>query len=259
MVHEVFDPIPHRRVRSLDSPSIRDPPAEFSASMASKVAVSGELPVLPPIKTAAPIREKLPVVGGQASPGDGSGDEEGCVTPKSEEHYLKPLAVCPPAPRKPKPVRRTSPAPATDSKWRGGEGSKCGGDAARPLDRPQEVALGGAQAARPWDLPLADEGRIQAWITGKQVHDSGFLIHRVVVSLFLRCLQTSVEVICAFCCVVDDHQLLLSMETSCYAFLDPSHVKVHLIFPCPFHILLKYCCDSPIFKHGGRSHPLILK
>ncbi|XP_074592157.1 uncharacterized protein LOC141847949 [Curcuma longa] len=84
--------------------------------MASKVAVSGELPVLPPIKTAAPIRDKLPVVGGQASPGDGGGDEEGCVTPKSEEHYLKPLAVCPPAPRKPKPARRTSPAAATDSK-----------------------------------------------------------------------------------------------------------------------------------------------
>ncbi|XP_042444083.1 uncharacterized protein LOC122029210 [Zingiber officinale] len=100
---------------------------------------------------------------------------------------------------------------------------------------------------RPWDLPLADEGRIRAWTAGKQLRDSELLIHRVVVFLFLRCLETSVEVVCALCCIVDDHQLLLSMETSYYVFLDPSHVKVYLIFPCSFQILLRYCCDSPIF------------
>ncbi|XP_042467223.1 uncharacterized protein LOC122050382 [Zingiber officinale] len=104
-----------------------------------------------------------------------------------------------------------------------------------------------AHERRPWDLSLPNEGRIRAWTARKQLRDSGFLIHRVVVSLFLRCLQTSVEIVCTLCCVVDDHQLLLSMETSCYVFLDPSHVKVHLIFPCSFQILLKYCCDSPIF------------
>ncbi|XP_042460384.1 uncharacterized protein LOC122043885 [Zingiber officinale] len=108
-------------------------------------------------------------------------------------------------------------------------------------------SLWAAHEQRPWDMPLADEGRIWPWTVGKQLHVSGFLIHRVVVSLFLRCLQTYVEVVCTLCCVVDDHQLLLSMETSCYAFLNPSHVKVHLIFPCSFQILLKYCCDSPIF------------
>ncbi|KAG6483956.1 uncharacterized protein LOC122014335 [Zingiber officinale] len=85
-----------------------------------------------------------------------------------------------------------------------------------------------AQAQRPWDPPLADEGRIRAWTAGKRLRDSGFPIHRVVVSPFLRCLQTAAEVVRALCCVVDDHQLLLSMETSRDAILDPSRVKVSI-------------------------------
>ncbi|XP_042422514.1 uncharacterized protein LOC122010153 isoform X1 [Zingiber officinale] len=85
-----------------------------------------------------------------------------------------------------------------------------------------------AQAQRPWDPPLADEGRIRAWTAGKRLRDSGFPIHRVVVSPFLRCLQTAAEVVRALCCVVDDHQLLLSMETSRDAILDPSRVKISI-------------------------------
>ncbi|KAG6528307.1 hypothetical protein ZIOFF_010459 [Zingiber officinale] len=103
LVREVFDPI-SQRVRSLDSPSIPDPRAEFSDFVASQASVAGELPTLSPIKTVAT--------------GDGGGGEEGCITPKSEEYNLKPHAVCPPAPRKPKVARRTSPSAmsATDSK-----------------------------------------------------------------------------------------------------------------------------------------------
>ncbi|XP_042465893.1 uncharacterized protein LOC122048388, partial [Zingiber officinale] len=103
LVREVFDPI-SQRVRSLDSPSIPDPRAEFSDFVASQASVAGELPTLSPIKTVAT--------------GDGGGGEEGCITPKSEEYTLKLPAVYPPAPRKPKVARRTSPSAvsATDSK-----------------------------------------------------------------------------------------------------------------------------------------------
>ncbi|KAL4182282.1 hypothetical protein AMTRI_Chr12g241730 [Amborella trichopoda] len=33
-------------------------------------------------------------------------DQEECTTPKSEIYMIKPLLICPPAPRKPKPVKR---------------------------------------------------------------------------------------------------------------------------------------------------------
>lgn len=103
-----------------------------------------------------------------------------------------------------------------------------------------------AHAQRPWDPPLADEGRIRAWTTGKRLRDSGYPIHRVVVSPFLRCLQTAAEVVRALCCVVDDHQLLLSMETSGDAVLDPSRVKVPLFSLLVSDSSVKYCCGSPI-------------
>lgn len=71
--------------------------------MASEVVAVGELPLLLPIKTA---------LGGEktaTAAGEGGGAEEGgCVTPKSEQHVLKPPAVCPPAPRKPNPARRSA-------------------------------------------------------------------------------------------------------------------------------------------------------
>ncbi|KAG1326892.1 hypothetical protein COCNU_01G008260 [Cocos nucifera] len=65
--------------------------------------VDGGLPCLPPIRTTGnhtnkPVDEPQPV----SSPKN----EVECVTPKSEEHVLKPALVCPPAPRKPPPVKR---------------------------------------------------------------------------------------------------------------------------------------------------------
>ncbi|RZS17643.1 hypothetical protein BHM03_00049810 [Ensete ventricosum] len=81
--------------------------------MGAEVVVMGELPLVPPIKT-APIRDKpaedrrLEVT---------STDDDDCVTPKSEEHVLKPVLVCPPAPRKPKPARR-APAAAPSREFR---------------------------------------------------------------------------------------------------------------------------------------------
>ncbi|KAJ6851574.1 uncharacterized protein M6B38_259695 [Iris pallida] len=84
-------------------------------------------------------------------------------------------------------------------------------------------------AARPWDPPLTEAGKIRAWTTGKRLRGVGFPIHRVVVSPFLRCRQTAREVVVALCSVVADEGLLLSMETSADApAIDPSKVKVHI-------------------------------
>lgn len=82
------------------------------------------------------------------------------------------------------------------------------------------------QADRPWDPPLIDAGKIRAWTTGKRLRGIGFPIHRVIVSPFLRCLQTAREVVAALCAVVDDEAQLLAMETSEGVVIDPSRVKV---------------------------------
>ncbi|KAJ8466481.1 hypothetical protein OPV22_029033 [Ensete ventricosum] len=89
-----------------------------------------------------------------------------------------------------------------------------------------------AHASRPWDPPLAEGGLIRAWTTGKRLRGVGFPIHRVLVSPFLRCLETATEVIRALCCVVvdDDDTRLLAMGTSQDAVLDPSRVKVSIEF-----------------------------
>ncbi|KAG1354411.1 putative phosphoglycerate mutase family protein [Cocos nucifera] len=83
-------------------------------------------------------------------------------------------------------------------------------------------------AARPWDPPLTDGGKIRAWTTGKRLRALGFPIHRVFVSPFLRCLQTATEAVSALCAVVDDEAPILDMETSQDVVIDPSHVKVSI-------------------------------
>ncbi|KAH0456303.1 hypothetical protein IEQ34_014210 [Dendrobium chrysotoxum] len=85
-----------------------------------------------------------------------------------------------------------------------------------------------SHADRPWDPPLTDAGKIRAWTTGKRLRNIGFPVQRIIVSPFLRCLQTAAEVITALCCVVDDETHLLSMETSAGAVIDPTRVKVNI-------------------------------
>ncbi|RZS11356.1 hypothetical protein BHM03_00042676 [Ensete ventricosum] len=75
------------------------------------VVVVGELPLLPPIRT-APTRDK-PVEGRPDAAAE-TEEEEEWVTPKAEETVLKPVLVCPPAPRKPKPAKRLPPAPSKE-------------------------------------------------------------------------------------------------------------------------------------------------
>ncbi|OAY77235.1 hypothetical protein ACMD2_24299 [Ananas comosus] len=56
------------------------------------------------------------------------------------------------------------------------------------------------RAARPWDPPLTEAGRIRAWTVGKRIRclqTAAAAVDRVLVSPFLRCLQTAAEAVSA--------------------------------------------------------------
>ncbi|MQL82278.1 hypothetical protein Taro_014745 [Colocasia esculenta] len=77
--------------------------------MSSVAVAEEELPKIAPIRTAA-AQSPRPEDGASAAPEEGK-EEEACVTPRSEDHKLKPVLVCPPAPRKPRPPKRRKGAP----------------------------------------------------------------------------------------------------------------------------------------------------
>lgn len=52
---------------------------------------------------------------------------------------------------------------------------------------------------RPWDPPLTDRGKLQAWRVGRNLRMEDWNITRVVMSPFLRCVQTAAEVIAGLC------------------------------------------------------------
>ncbi|KAH6767498.1 Phosphoglycerate mutase family protein [Perilla frutescens var. hirtella] len=90
------------------------------------------------------------------------------------------------------------------------------------------VPLWAASAPRPWDPPLADDGRVRAFSTGDKLRKQlGFPIHRVFVSPFLRCLQTAAGVVSALSAVdkkSDDPYDLASNGVV----IDPSKIKVSM-------------------------------
>ncbi|XP_040991371.1 uncharacterized protein LOC121238525 [Juglans microcarpa x Juglans regia] len=80
-------------------------------------------------------------------------------------------------------------------------------------------------AAKPWDPPLVENGRVCAFSTGRKLRTHlGFPIHRVLVSPFLRCVQTASEVVSALCSIHDDPTIPTSDDVS----IDPSKVKVSI-------------------------------
>ncbi|ESQ44035.1 hypothetical protein EUTSA_v10006156mg [Eutrema salsugineum] len=79
-------------------------------------------------------------------------------------------------------------------------------------------------AERPWDPPLLHDGKVRAFQTGQRIRSQvGFPIHRVVVSPFLRCIQTAAEVVAALSAVDLDHNALSSKEVPS---IDNSKLKV---------------------------------
>lgn len=85
--------------------------------------------------------------------------------------------------------------------------------------------LWSATAARPWDPPLVEAGKVRAFCTGRKLRTQlGFPIHRVFVSPFLRCLQTAAEVVSALFAV--DDVIDPNRMTSDGVEIDPSKLKV---------------------------------
>ncbi|XP_022867585.1 uncharacterized protein LOC111387271 [Olea europaea var. sylvestris] len=83
-------------------------------------------------------------------------------------------------------------------------------------------------AARPWDPPLVDAGKVRAFYTGRKFRNQlGFPIHRVFVSPFLRCLQTASEVVSALCAVADQHDDPNDMSSHGVE-IDPSKIKASI-------------------------------
>ncbi|KAI8545453.1 hypothetical protein RHMOL_Rhmol07G0041200 [Rhododendron molle] len=88
--------------------------------------------------------------------------------------------------------------------------------------------LWAATAARPWDPPLVEAGKVRAFCTGRKFRAQlGFPIHRVFVSPFLRCIQTAAEVVSALC-AVDDVVVDPDRMTSDGVQIDPSKLKVSI-------------------------------
>lgn len=81
-------------------------------------------------------------------------------------------------------------------------------------------------AARPWDPPLIDQGKIRAFCAGGKIRAKAidFSFDRVFVSPFLRCVQTAVEVVTALCAVDTDPTAICSDGVA----VDCSKVKVRV-------------------------------
>ncbi|KDP28839.1 hypothetical protein JCGZ_14610 [Jatropha curcas] len=80
-------------------------------------------------------------------------------------------------------------------------------------------------AARPWDPPLVEAGRVRAFSTGNYLKSHiGFPIHRVFVSPFLRCIQTASEAVSALCAVKDNSDAAIRDGIA----IGPSKVKVSI-------------------------------
>ncbi|KAK4754448.1 hypothetical protein SAY87_002552 [Trapa incisa] len=85
--------------------------------------------------------------------------------------------------------------------------------------------LWASTAARPWDPPLIEEGRVRAFCSGRKIRTQlGFPIHRVFVSPFLRCIQTAAEAVSALCAVEDDPNTMSSGGV----LIEPSRIKVSI-------------------------------
>lgn len=86
-----------------------------------------------------------------------------------------------------------------------------------------------ANKPRPWDPPLTDAGVLRAWTVAKRIRATaeGYQLHRVLVSPFLRCLQTAAQAVAALCAVPDD-AALLAIDSSANVPLDTSRLKVSI-------------------------------
>ncbi|KAI6706522.1 hypothetical protein NL676_009484 [Syzygium grande] len=81
-----------------------------------------------------------------------------------------------------------------------------------------------SRAPRPWDPPLAEEGRARALETGKQLPTRlGFPIHRIIVSPFRRCVETALGLIAGLSAPDEGPDVAMGDGG-----IDPSKIKVSI-------------------------------
>lgn len=100
----------------------------------------------------------------------------------------------------------------------------CHGEHVKNVD----IQSGAAKVASPpWDPPLTERGKLQARRVGREIRLEDWNVTRVVMSPFLRCVQTAVEVIAGLSSVDDPESGNGSPDNStikvwfCYKFPPP--------------------------------------
>ncbi|OWM64881.1 uncharacterized protein LOC116205166 [Punica granatum] len=82
-----------------------------------------------------------------------------------------------------------------------------------------------SKAARPWDPPLFDDGHSRSFRTGMELRTQlGYPIHRVIVSPFLRCVETASEVASALCAIDENSDAVSGTDVP----IDPSKIKASI-------------------------------
>ena len=94
-----------------------------------------------------------------------------------------------------------------------------------------------SNAVRPWDPPLVHDGKVRAFQTGQRIRSQvGFPIHRVIVSPFLRCIQTAAEVVAALSAVSLDDNAMSSKDVPS---IDNSKLKVRQYITLYIHLFTR--------------------
>jgi len=124
----------------------------------------------------------------------------------------------------------------------------CHGEQVKYVDSQSGAAKG---ALRPWDPPLTERGKLQAWKVGREIKLEDWNVTRVVMSPFLRCVQTAVEVIAGLSMLPSsvDHQVCERGNDSPYVSTIKASIECGLAemmrrkgVPCPSEAADK---DSP--------------
>ena len=99
-------------------------------------------------------------------------------------------------------------------------------------------------------LHLEEHLRVRAFCHGRKIRSQlGFPIHRVFVSPFLRCVETTSQVVSAHCVLHDDPNNLTGGDVT----IDPSRLKVFSVFSHSAYIYIYIFACTYIYIYIYRT------